>query len=191
MPYCQYDEEPVILKNLPESGRLLEVGAWNPITFSMSRALIEKGWSAVLVEPSPGPFLGFVKEYKDNPNITLVNALVGTGGFRMKKFYCTEDALSTTDVKATEKWGGVKNFREIIVCEAPMEHVATGNFDFVSIDTEGTSVDILKAIRPDTLMAKLICVEHDRRMNEINKEFAKRGFKIIHENGTNVIAKRV
>ena len=55
--YSQAAEQPHILKAFEgrPPGRLLDIGAWNPFTFSHSRALIEMGWFGVLVEPSPGP----------------------------------------------------------------------------------------------------------------------------------------
>jgi hypothetical protein len=44
-----------------EAGTVLEIGAWHPTDKSNSRALIERGWSATLIEPSPGPMLNLMR----------------------------------------------------------------------------------------------------------------------------------
>jgi hypothetical protein len=64
MSYSQHKgEEEAILqlfhdgKDAQQAGKALDIGAWSPTTFSNTRALYERGWELVLVEPSPGPFL--------------------------------------------------------------------------------------------------------------------------------------
>lgn len=189
--FSQHDEEKCILENTPEHGRLLDVGAWSGEVFSNSRALILKGWDAVLVEPSSEPFTALINLYKGNRNVSLVNALAGFS-WKLTNFYSTPDAISTTDPAQCQKWGGLKNFCKIIVPEVPLEQIATEYFDFITIDTEGSSCDLLLSIDLEYQHRKtnLVCVEHDGRMKEIDDYFKKFGFKKIYENGTNVIGKR-
>ena len=61
--YSQRDEEKYILEAFDgkTDGRFLDIGAWHPTVFSNTRALIEMGWSGVMIEPSPGPFLNIVR----------------------------------------------------------------------------------------------------------------------------------
>ncbi len=189
--YSQHNEEITFLANLPAHGRLLEIGAWDACKFSNSRALIERGWEAVLVEPSAAPFAGLIEFYRDNPRVTLVNVLVGSV-WRMRSFHASSDALSTTETANRDKWGGPKNFRQTLVSEAPFTAVADGQFDFISIDTEGTSVEILESV--DLIHRYrgtiLVCVEHDNHIDRVEKYFERSGFKIIYQNGTNIIGKR-
>ena len=191
MPYSQFGEEEVILANTPSHGRVLEIGAWSPTVFSNSRALIERGWNAVLVEPSPAPFAGLVKFYKDNERVTLVNALAGKE-WRMRKFMVTEDALSTTEQANVEKWGGAKNFREILIPEMPVLQLFDGKpFEFVTIDTEGTSFELLKMLPLDQMGTNLFCVEFDHQRDAVCEFVASKRFQVILENGANIIAKRI
>ena len=67
-------------------GRLLEIGAFDPIRDSFSHHLIEKGWRACLVEPNPKCFVQLLDYYKDNPLVTLVHAAVATES-GLAKFY--------------------------------------------------------------------------------------------------------
>lgn len=64
--YSQFGEQAHILGALAEAGftsvgRFLDIGCWDPITFSNTRALVELGWSGVLVEPAPGPMLELLR----------------------------------------------------------------------------------------------------------------------------------
>lgn len=61
MSYSQYEEEQHILKALGgRVGTFMDIGAYHPMTFSNTRALFERGWSGVMVEPSPGPFMNLL-----------------------------------------------------------------------------------------------------------------------------------
>src|ERR1022692_1173497 len=73
--YSQYGEDLIILAALPmiweatrlrfpeisQTGTFLDIGAWHPTIFSNTRALIERGWSGVIIEPSPGPFINLMR----------------------------------------------------------------------------------------------------------------------------------
>jgi len=105
--YSQYDEEAAILSltaGVPPSHRhFLDLGAWEPKTFSNSRALYEAGWSGVVVDPSPSAILKQVEEYGDEPRIEIVSLAVGCvpGGYgSILPITITDDCVSTlADVK--------------------------------------------------------------------------------------------
>jgi hypothetical protein len=62
LSHSQSDEEKYILEAVGDQpGRFLDIGCWDPITFSNTRALTERGWSGVMVEPSPGPFVELLR----------------------------------------------------------------------------------------------------------------------------------
>lgn len=52
--YSQNTEQDIILKYFGTFvGRFLDIGAYNGLDISNTRALLERGWSGVLVEPNP------------------------------------------------------------------------------------------------------------------------------------------
>ena len=55
--YSQNNEQTYILEAFAEKsdGRFLDIGAYDAKLLSNTRALYERGWSGVMVEPSPGP----------------------------------------------------------------------------------------------------------------------------------------
>lgn len=187
--YSQNDEERVILRHAPQHGRLLDIGAWSATTFSNSRALIERGWNAVLVEPSPVPFCGLMQEYGTNGRIDLINALAGEE-YRLVKFHCSPDAISTTETENLEKWASKGQFTEIWMSEVPISSIATSKFDFISIDTEGTSFSLLKKLDECGAIGDLVCVEKDNNDDAIWEWSVARGFDVIYTSSENMILKR-
>lgn len=189
--YSQHDEEKIILANTPPMGRCLDIGAYCATTLSNVRALIERGWSAVLVEPSAGPFAGLMEAYKTNEKITLIHAFAGHE-YKLRKVYMTPDALTTGDEAHYQKWQAVGQYREVLMPEVPLIQIllAAGHFDFLSLDTEGTSFELLKQINLKQFGCSLVCCEYDSHKELMRAWFETQGFRVISENGGNLIAKR-
>lgn len=190
--YSQYGEDDYVMEIVKEcaSAKLLEIGAWNPVDKSNSRALIERGWSAVLIEPSPGPMLNLLNEYAGNDRVHLIQAAVGVEG-GLLDLMVTDDAVSTADRQQYEAWKKVTSFRGALTvpCISVIELFARlgGAFEFVSIDTEGTSVDIFAEMVRIGPRPLAVVVEHDSRIVELNQFAEKANYRQVHINGTNVV----
>ena len=123
-------------------GAFFDIGAFAPKTFSNTRALYELGWSGVMIEPSPMPMPALLQEYGKEPRITLICAAVGLER-QMVKLNITQDAMSTSDPAWCEKWakdGGY--YGSMFVPQITLDDIFLqfgGGFDFVNIDTEGSS----------------------------------------------------
>jgi hypothetical protein len=215
--YSQSGEQKYILKALgysqregemmigPPSGRLLDIGAWNAKTFSNSRALIELGWSAVLFEPSPGPLRGLVEEYGSNPRVEVVGLPVETtvetiklvNSGKLMKLRITDDALSA-DVRNEQhfdKWKGYGFFGTLSTTPVSLSFVlgTMGPFDFVSIDTEGTSVDLFVELAHCPGRPRCVCVEHEERWDELREAAEIGHYKLVSppEGSINAVLERV
>jgi len=188
--YSQYGEQAVILANTPPIGRLLDIGAWHATQLSNSRALIERGWEAMLVEPSPEPFMGLLKEYGNNPKVTLINAAIGFERCFVK-FHATADAVTTSDESSFKKWseigGFYGSFYAPVFTLGDLLNQFGGNLQFVNIDVEGSSVDVFNALMATGSRPNVVCVEHDDRIVEINQNAAAVGYRQLLLNGTNVV----
>ncbi len=195
--YSQFGEDKIIARLLGDNkARLLDIGAWHPKTFSNSRALIERGWSAVLIEFSPAPVRALVQEYGAREDVIVLQAamaLDGHGSFQ--KFDISDDGLSTADAAVRRKWdkdGGY--FGRLWVPLLTFERLFFqfgGGFEFVSIDTEGTSVDLaMQLLGKHQQRPKVLCVEHDDRILELQMAAQGVGYRIAYANGTNVILAR-
>jgi FkbM family methyltransferase len=199
--YSQNQEQIIIVNELQRlgisKGRLLEIGAYDPCAFSNSRALIETGWSAVLVEPSPKPFTQLVEGYKNNPNVILVNAAVAASQSKLVEWFDSGgDAISTTNPAHKAKWeaGWKVTYTAFWVYTLPMTMLFDKfgfDFDFINIDVESTNLELFRSL-PWTVLkqTKIICVEHDFHQHEMSKLAAEHGFHPLAMNGENLILTR-
>jgi FkbM family methyltransferase len=196
--YSQYDEEGYIVAAChdatvrPSSGRFLDIGAWSAKDFSNTRALYELGWSGVMIEPSPGPMLGLLKEYGNDPRITLVQGAV-TCEPGLIALHVTDDAVTTSNECEFEKWKDTAKFHgKMTVPGIPLDYIARqyGGFDFVNIDAEGISADLLLQALRLGWQPGCICVEHERREGEIIAAATPLHYHVVYGNGTNMVLRR-
>lgn len=190
--FSQNDEEVIILRWTPECGKFLDIGAWNARDLSNTRALYEKGWTGVMVEPSPGPMRGLVEEYGGDPQIELIEAAVGPerGLLRMD---ITDLPVSTGDAEIRKVWdteGGYIGRLWVPVCTIEDLINQFGPFNFVSIDAEGGSVDIFRRVVVNPMHAECICVEHDGKTQECLQIAQEAGYKRYHMTSENLVFAR-
>ena len=199
--YSQNDEEKHILRivgedfgHLPRpAGRFLDIGAYNPKAFSNTRALFDRGWSGVMVEAAPGPFLDLLIEYGGNNRIQLVCAAVAPMR-GLIQFYHSEAGVGTSSEPHYQKWRDAAKFEGTFwTPTVPITDLLSQfgyQFDFVNIDVEGGSAALFIDAIQRRLRPKCWCVEHDGRQEEITKIAISRGYCREHLNGENVIFAR-
>lgn len=193
MSYSQNNEENLIAQVFDgkTDGRFLDIGAYDAKLLSNTRALYERGWSGVMVEPSPGPMTTLLKEYGNDPRITLVMAAV-TKCAGMVKMHATDDAISTSSEVALKIWqdDGYKFYGSFLAQSITLEllvYLFGVNFDFIDIDVEGGSADLFLAALTFPLRPRLYCVEHDHRHAELVPIAAKKGYRELARNGENCL----
>jgi FkbM family methyltransferase len=193
MSYSQYDEEKYILQATSSIsiGRFLDIGAWNPTVFSNTRALYEKGWGGIMIEPSPGPMTGLIREYGNSDRVQLIMAAVmkENGFIRM---HVSDDAVSTTSETHFAKWNGAAGYNGVVYLHAmsifTIAKIFGTDFDFVNVDVEGYSAQLLLDILCyTTLRPKCFVVEHDDRGQDIMAAAQPLGYACPYENGTNMV----
>jgi len=204
MAYSQNNEEQIILELLakagyPESipGRFMDIGAYDGKTFSNTLRLAELGWAGVCVEPSPTAFAGLLKVHADNPEVILVNAAVGVKDEWIDFYDSGGDAVSSSSTQHVSKWqtnAGVK-FSRFMLKSISMDELFTkfgSNFQFINLDVESLNINLFRILPWTWLKNTLIlCVEHDRHIEEMTAVGAQNGFKVAHENAENLILSRV
>jgi len=195
--YSQNAEEQHIARIVGDQpGRFLDIGAYNPKLFSNTRALYERGWSGVMVEASPGPFLDLLIEYGKCDRVELVCGAVSSTlkpGWPAR-FHHSEAGVGTSNEAHYQKWRDKATFEgaffvpvismQILLC------FFGADFDFVNIDVEGESATLFLDALGRQLRPKCFCVEHDGRQEEITLAALKAGYCMEHLNGENVIFAR-
>ncbi len=197
MKYSQNDEQHYIETYFkarePRHGRkFLDIGAFDGKTFSNTFALLEHGWSGVLVEASPTMFTAMQRNLTGYDCHLCLACIVTEPVTGMITFYDNDQATATTSQAHVGKWQGQTPFRPITVM--PVHYKAiTGyygaSFDFVSIDIEGQSSELFLKILAEMPDVDLWAVEHDERRDEIIAA-AGEAFAVLYSNGENLILGR-
>jgi FkbM family methyltransferase len=193
--YSQNNEEAVLLANSADTGHFLDIGAYDGVRLSNVRALAEKGWTGVMVEPSPLIFTQLMENYRSFPEITLVNSAIIPGASGPVAFHDSMgDAISSSDPVHLMKWHEHKNWQSFWI--RPMSTDELFNqfgyeFDIISVDVEGQNLQVLKSLPLDKLSKlKLLCVEYDEFSGQMISYMESFGFILVHRNAENIIFQR-
>lgn len=194
--YSQFGEQCAILhacQPLGSGHKLLDIGAYHATDKSNSRALIEIGWGGLLIEPSPGPLLGLVREYGTyGERVQVIGACVALEP-GLVKLHVTDDATTTSDEANFETWKVKSEFYGTMLSPGiTLEQISNqfGGFSFINIDAEGVSVPLFLRMMELQWEPHCICVEHDNRLAEILQAATARGYCSTFGNGTNVVLVR-
>lgn len=194
--YSQNGEQKIILEYFGDFvGVLLDIGANDGVTLSNSRALIEKGWIAHLVEPSPSAFKMLIETSEDDAY--LFNFAIGTYTGKAT-FYESGAHLGTGDTALlsslkqdeTKRWKK-ETFTPIEVDVFRYEDTPFYGmkFDFITIDAEGMDYEIL--IQIDLTDTKMVCVEFNgKNAGDFIGYCAKYGLQQVWNSHENLIFAR-
>ncbi len=169
--YTQNKEEEFILNYFGDfKGTLLDIGANDGKTFSNSLALIEKGWKAILIEPSTIAHDKCKALHGRNENVLLFKVAISDknakGNLNVSGHHLPDQSdvalLSSLDNEEIKKWqgAGVKFENEevnLVDFKTFNERLDNTSYDFITIDAEGFDIIILKQI--DLSNTKLLCIE--------------------------------
>ena len=190
--YSQYDEEKHILAAFEPGykGRFLDVGAFHPMDKSNTRALFEKGWTGVMFEPSPGPMRNLLAAYgKDGSGVMLISAAVGIES-GLLNLHVTNDAVSTASEAEYGIWKNATGwYGKMLVPVMTLPEITNqfGGFDFINLDAEGISGELLLKALEIGLEPHCFCVEHDGRTTELLERATAKGYRCTYSNSTNIV----
>lgn len=187
--YSQHNEEHYILNHFAgKTGKFLDLGAFDGITFSNTYALLQSGWQGVYVEASPKMFTALTRNViNDNAHFCLA-CITHEPVTGMITFYDNDQATATTDVNHVKKWEAQTPFKPITVMPVNYQAILSTygtDFDMVSLDIEGQSAELFIKLFPLLPKVSLWVVEHDNRKDEILS--LAQGFTVAYENGENLV----
>jgi FkbM family methyltransferase len=204
--YSQNNEDSLFANLLPEVGNLVEIGAFDGKTNSNSLLLIERGWNAVLVEPSPAAFDKILKLHRENNKVHLFNVAVTPGTNRnemeMLDFYESElsqistisESFSKNDCVAVGNVWNNPPYRKIVTVGVRIDVLLNeairkmGSIDFLSIDVEGLSSMMAMSFDLSKYNIKCICVEIDTGMDyPVEHFYTASGYTLVGRTPENMI----
>lgn len=181
LSYSQVGED-IILDYLVQGkkkGFYVDVGAYHPVHISNTYKFYKRGWRGIQIEPNYRKFRLFEK-YRSN----TINLNIGIGAEEKEsKFYIFDsDAYSTfseESAKLNERLGlRLLETRSVSIMRlsSVFERYANGiDIDFMSIDTEGFDLEVLKTnnwnlYRPNYIIVETVEASGDvfgKKMNDV------------------------
>jgi FkbM family methyltransferase len=184
MNYSQSGEQNAILRCCEGRGwpdTFVDIGAFDGVKYSNTRALALAGWKGVCVEPDPRNFVALRETYKGNKNVQLINVALGTGT-NLIRFVDTGDEYARFADNSMQS--------NVWVMQVTWDYLMrqfTKAVTVLSIDAEGQSVPLLFAAPIDAMAPHVICVEHDGRNIEVAKWGSKLGYEVCCLNEENIV----
>ena len=194
--FTQTDEQPVILRELADipNGKFLDIGAYDGQSLSNTRALALSGWSGTLVEPNPRLFINLLQMYGQDSRFTLINAAMSDKS-GLARFFLdgTNEQYSSSIAPNAKELFSLTPYPMSYLVPTITPSDLTETYDFISIDTEGFDLEILKAMRGTSDNTRLVCIEYnqERSYDVTIKELKLQGFKQVHKSRENILARRV
>lgn len=186
-----------------KNGVFVDIGAHNGISYSNTKFFEELGWKGLCIEPIPEVF----EELKKNRSCICVQGCVcdynGKGSFLrvegepemlsgLLSKYDRRHLQRVKDEVAARSFGKAPKCIEVqcyllndLLRENKIFHI-----DYLSIDTEGGELDILKTIDFDRFDIEFIDVENNFKDQKIIGFLSSKGYKLIANTGWDDIFKK-
>ncbi len=167
-------------------GCFVEVGANDPFSLSQTWQLEQKGWKGVLVEPLPDRAEAL---RKNRPNSMVFQVACGSAeNVGERDFYIGDaDQLSTLEKYVDDPNANyVKSIKvKVMTLDSVLEEAKINRIDFISIDTEGTELEVLKGFSLNRWKPKLLLIED--KIHSLKKHFylKRQNYKLVRRTGLN------
>jgi FkbM family methyltransferase len=190
--YSQHGEQAHILAYFAgHQGTFLDIGANDGVTFSNSYALQLMGWRGTLVDASPVAIARLRHTYAGVATVKVIHAAITDHDGDVTLHDSSDTLVSSLSPTAEQTWRH-HNFSwhaaqvPAMTVATLYQQAGTDAFDFVTIDAEGHDLTIMRQLNLEPV--KMLCVEYGTHRREVVA--AAPGFKVLVDNGVNVIMAR-
>lgn len=182
-----------------ETGFYVDIGANDHIDLSNTYKFYSRGWTGIQIEPNYKNIKHF-KKYR--PNTISLN--IGVGNKKNTKFFIFESSVLSTfseeEAKKHENLGHkiieTTNVQILPLKDIFKEHLNNKHIDFMSIDTEGYDLEVLKTndwvlYRPSFIIvetAEYVGKRFGQKLNEIYDHYMEGiGYEKVADTFVNTI----
>lgn len=200
--YGQYRQDEYVYNNFfkdKKNGFYIDIGAHDGISLSNSYFFEKLGWNGICIEPTPYIFEKLIKNRNcESLNIALSN-VDGEMDFMVLSGYTQmlSGLVDNYDPRHLHRINGEMTIvhegnvgmKEIIKIKTNtfMSLNAPDIIDFVSLDVEGSEINILRGIDFNKKLIKVITVENNYHDNTINEILLNNGFNIVTNLGCDTV----
>ena len=169
-----------------KNGFYIDIGAYDPNFYSVTKAFYLRGWNGINIEPLPNQFKLFEKERPKDINLQMV-----IGNNEGNVTFYVDGQCSTVQKKYAKRNESI-NIKMDTMSNICKKYVPEGKeVDFCKIDVEGNERDVLLGYDFDNYKPKVFCVESTIPLSfkpnyQLWEEILiKNGFTFVYERGVN------
>ena len=191
--YSQKGEDLYIdtLLDKKRNGFYVDIGAFDPNRFSNTKRFYLRGWRGINIEPDSG---NIGKFYKRRPLDINLNIGIGTKKGKRLLYKFIPTSLSTFSLKECRK-NCKKGFKlvgkesvDVLPLSAVLKkHARKIKIDFLSVDTEGLDLIVLRSNDWKLFRPRVICIESGRYKGAVNRFLLKKGYIEKYSNDINSV----
>lgn len=192
--FSQFNEDLLIdlLFDSKRKGFYVDIGANDPAFNNNTKRFYDKGWHGINIEPS-------IEEYEKLQSSRLrdINLNIGVGLIKNKmSFYkvlgdSTLSSFNKTIAIQMAKFYGLQVLEEEIqilrLVDIYNDYIKDNHVDFMSVDAEGSDLDVLKSNDWKIFRPTLVMVEADSQYNEIVEYMSISNYLLLYNNNHNAI----
>ena len=185
--HSQYGEDQWIVDHLllPQKGVFVEIGGSDGVANSNTLFFERKGWTGLVVEPNPASY----KDLRNNRRCATELCAIGSDPKR-RFFLCDDPSLSGFDRTGVEIAVAIKRLDTVLT-----EH-AIAKIDLLSLDTEGTELDVWRTFDHKKWRPQVVIIEWDTiglpsKELAIMEFFYRLPYRMVHRTGGNLIFERL
>jgi len=168
-------------------GTFVEVGANEPASIhSQTWHLEQRGWRGILIEPNRALFDELVRQRPRSRVYNVACSSPGKAGVAELKIPFVADGTIDTGKAALEveiDHAGFPAYRtetvKVVTLDSILEENAVGRIDFLSIDVEGTELDVLKGFDLDRYRPRLILLEDKLVYLNKHRWLKRNGYRLV------------
>jgi FkbM family methyltransferase len=165
-------------------GFFVDIGANDPKVLSQTWFLEKMGWQGILIEPLPDKHEALVRE---RPHSQLYQVAVSAPGKTGEADFFVSDAMSSLEknINDADITYQTTTRVKVVTLDSILEEVQPPRIDFVSIDTEGTELDVLRGFDLNKWKPSLILVEDVLLFLNVHRYLTGNGYKLYRRTGFN------
>ncbi len=196
--YSQEGEDIIIdkLLNYKKSGFYIDIGAHHPIKYSNTYIFYKRGWNGINIDAMPDSMNEFIIT---RPNDINLQAAISNENTTLTFYIFNEPALNTLnseEAKSKDNKNGYKIIKEIKLDTVKLSEILdihlkkNQEIDFISVDTEGNDLNVLKSNDWEKYRPKFVLVE-DLKFKNIEEYNQSEIFNYMKSLSYSIVAKTI
>lgn len=169
------------------TGFFVEVGANEPAAIhSQTWHLGQRGWRGILIEPNRALFDDLVRKRPGSTVYNVACSAPGKVGFAVLKIPVMANGTTDTGKAALEveiDHGGFPAYRDetvkVVTLDSILEKNNVSRIDLLSIDVEGTELDVLKGLNLERYRPRLILLEDKLVYLNKHRWLKRKGYRLV------------